>query len=445
MLAGEIDAAHAHVVVERPVHLHIDVVRVGARGGGAGDRAQLGDGVGKRAGDDARGGAWHRRVAVARGGGRDAHAPAVPLEIIVLGDGEGKLRRGRPLVVGLERDALLLAVIDVVPRLVVEDGRGAVEQARAIEDRLEAADGVFRVENIHRSAEVVAAAEDIEDLLVRDVEDRMRAVLGAPRRLLKKRRRHAHAEIVVGAAVFAHREGRARLEVDRAAERVRALVRRLALDELETLEHRAGDRLELEGPAVAERGERAAVHGDVAHGGAHAANVELVVQPLVGRAAGDAGEAHHDFARAHVRQVAKRIHRDHVLHVVGVALFGDHRGVALALAGDPERLEFVDARREVEVARDAVARGGDHRLARGVEAEVGNDELVRTGRHAVEHVAARVIGERREPQRRDRDGGALEGVARGGVAHGTGERARGIGRARGRDEQHSGGNQTQAG
>ena len=246
VLAGEIGAAGADVVVERAAGLQIDDVggdrhRIRRDGVGADD----GDLVGEGAGDDARGGSVGHG-GVASGLGDQAHGAAVALEVLVLRDIEGELRGVGPLVVGLEVNGLLLAVVVVVPRLVIPDGRGAVEQVGAVEDGLESAHRVFRIEHVERGAEVALATQDTEDLLVREVQDRVRAMLRTHRRLLQERRSPAHGKIVGGAAVLLHRERRARLEVDRAPERVGAFVGRLALDEFDCLEHRAGDRLQFE-------------------------------------------------------------------------------------------------------------------------------------------------------------------------------------------------------
>ena len=373
VFAVEVHAAHAHVVIERAVHLHIDIVRVGAGGGRARDRLQHRDGIRKQSGHNPRGGARHLRVAIAGRGGRHAHAPAMPLEVIVLRDGQGKLRRRRPLVVGLERDALLLAVIDIVPRLVVEDGGRTVEQAGAIKDRLKAAHGIFRVEHVDGGAEIAIAAENAEHLLVGDIENWVRTVVRTPRRLFEDIRCHAHAEIVGRAAVFLHTEGRAGLEIDRTAEGIGTFVGGLALDQLHALEHCAGDRLEFEAAVRAQRRERAAVDGHVVERGVHAADVEPIGESFISRTAGDAREPHDDFTRAHVRKVTESIHGDHVLHVVRIPLFRNHRGIALTLAGDLERLEFVDAGRQVEVAHSALTRAHVDHLADSIEADVGDD------------------------------------------------------------------------
>ena len=96
------------------------------------------------------------------------------------------------------------------------------------------------------------------------------------------------------------------------------------------------------------------------------------VWPFISRTAGDAREPHDDFTRAHVWKVTESIHGDHVLHVVRIPLFRNHRGIALTLAGDLERLEFVDAGRQVEVAHGALTRAHVDHLADSIEADVGD-------------------------------------------------------------------------
>jgi hypothetical protein len=72
---------------------------------------------------------------------------------------------------------------------------------------------------------------------------------------------------------------------------------------------------------------------------------------------------------------------------------GDHRRAALALAGDFERLELVDAGRELEVARRALPGGDVHLGPDRVEAKVGRDDLVVAGGHVRDVEPSRVIGE----------------------------------------------------
>ena len=266
-------------------------------------------------------------------------------------------------------------------------------------------------------------AEDAKNLLVGEVENGVGAVLGANGGLLEKRRSPAHAHVVGGAAVFPHAEGGAGLEVDGAAQGIRAFVGRLAFDEFKAFEHGARDGLKLEAAVGAEAREGAAVDGDVVERRVHAADVEAVGEAFIGGAAGDAGETLDDFAGTHVGQVAEGIHGDDVLHVGGVALFGDHGGIAFAFAGDLERLKFVDAGGEFEIAGDRLRGAHDQAAARGIEPDVGDDEFVGALGDAGERVAAGVVGERGEIERGDGDEGAGELVARGRVADSAGDGA----------------------
>ena len=161
---------------------------------------------------------------------------------------------------------------------------------------------VFAVERVYHDTEIALATGDIEDLGVADVEQRVAAVRFAEGNLGGKRRGPAHGEIVGDAAFFAHRERRAALEVDGAAEGVGALVGRVALDQFEALEHRAG---EIVDAALARhralRGEHRAVEGDVVERGAHAADGEAIDAVFEVERGRHAGEQDREFARAHVR------------------------------------------------------------------------------------------------------------------------------------------------
>jgi hypothetical protein len=107
---------------------------------------------------------------------------------------------------------------------------------------------------------------------VRDVDHRVHAVLFALRHLLGERRGHAGADAVRRTAAFAEIERRAAAQVDGAAERVGALVGRVALDEFEALEHRAAEIVQ-HGVAshAALAGELTAVERDAVEARAHAA------------------------------------------------------------------------------------------------------------------------------------------------------------------------------
>ena len=102
-------------------------------------------------------------------------------------------------------------------------------------------DGGLAVKESDRNAEVAAAAEGIEDFLVAEVGETMEATLLAEGNLLGERRGDAGRKRVGHATLLAHREGRAALEIDRAAKGVSAFVRSMTLDKLYLVEHRPGD------------------------------------------------------------------------------------------------------------------------------------------------------------------------------------------------------------
>ena len=180
-------------------------------------------------------------------------------------------------------------------------------------------------------------------------------------------------------------------------------------------------------------GEWRAVEGDAVEARADAADGETVDEVFVGRIAGDAGEADGDLGGIHVRQVSERIHGDDVLHVFGVALRGDGGGPALALTGDFEGVEFVDDAGEVEIARGAGGVVDGDGGARRIEADVGDDDLVRAGRERRENVAAGIVGEGAEAEGRDGDLRALEEITGGDIGDVAGE-GRGVSGGRGEEE-----------
>ena len=345
-----------------------------------------------------------------------------------------ELGGGREAVVGLEADAGLLAVVVIVPGAVVPEIGGLRGGVFEIAQGAEAADGVFGVEHVEGETEVALAAEEIEELLPADVEERVGAVFFAGGRLLGERGSVADTGTVGDTAALLHAERGAALEVDRAADGAGLFVGRVALGELHLVEHGTGEVVHVR--AAAERalaGERRAVESDAVEAGANAADGETVDEIFVGRIASDAGEADGHFGGIHVRQVSERIHGDDVLHVFGVALGGDGGGTALALAGDLEGVEFVDDARQVEIARGGGGVVDGDRGANRVEADVGDDDLVRAGRERRENVAAGIVGEGAEAEGRDGDLRALEEIAGGDVGDVTGEGGGGRG-GRGEEE-----------
>ena len=144
-----------------------------------------------------------------------------------------------------------------------------------------------------------------------------------------------------------------------------------------------------------------------------------------------AGQPHHDFARAHVGQVAERIHRHDVLHVVGVALRRDRERVTLALARDLEGVQTVDAAGKLKIPHHAVPATDRDLGANGIEPNIGCDDFVDAGRQAGEDKSTGVVGEGRQPSRGHLQLGAFEQIAGGGIADRAGDRADSLlGRAR---------------
>ena len=288
---------------------------------------------------------------------------------------------------------------------------------------------MFAVEQVHGHAEIPLAAEDIEDLLVAEVHERMRPMPVDEGDLLREGRLHAAGQIVGDAAFFLHAQRRTALQIDGAAQRIRAAIRRVPLGEFDLVEHRARVDVDLRraAQAVVAAREEHAVHRDGVQARTHPAHGEGGDEAGFIGHGGDAGQVDRDFARAHVRQIAERIHRRDVLEIGGVALRGDGGGPALALAGHLEPLEPVDARRQIEVLHGALPRAHGHGAAQGIETEVGDDDLVGARRHAGQHVAAGVVGERAQAERADLDAAALEQIGGRGVAHRTGDRAGGGG------------------
>src|SRR5688572_8547374 len=107
--------------------------------------------------------------------------------------------------------------------------------------------------------------------------------------MLHEGKRRADGRTVVDAALFLYTERRAAFEIDRAAERVGAFVRRVAFRQLELLEHRAGEIVDPRRArhAALAREERA-IDGDRVLAGSHAANGEAIDQPGGTELAGDA-------------------------------------------------------------------------------------------------------------------------------------------------------------
>ena len=412
--------------------------------GGGGHAAHLGEAVGV-AGRDAGGGG-------VGGGGDDLVGEGAQLQRAAVGDVgvvvnrvELELRRGREAVFSFQVQTPLLAVgVEILGAVVPQEGgllRGVLEIARG--EKI--CDDVFAVEDIQGDAEITGPAEDIEDLLVREVEHGVGAVGLAQGNLLGERRGGASAEAVGGAAFFLQTERGAALEIDRAAEGVGPFVGRVAFHELELVEHRAAEIIE-HGVArhAALTGEQSAIEGDGVEAGTHAADGEAGVGAGVVGIAGDPGEANRDLGGIQVGKITEGIGGDDVLEVVGVACGGDGGGIALAFAPDLEGVEFVDARGEIEIPRCGLVGGDGDSGALAIEAEVGDDEFVGAGGNGAEDVAAGFVREGGEAERGNLDAGALEQIAGaeiGDVARDGG----GVGGGRDGERQENAGNKAQTG
>ena len=437
VLGADIAAAETIEEVIRACHRDVD-----RRGG---DGAHGGDAVGV-AGLDAGSGVGGRADGGIEddltGEGADVVLAAENFRVIDVAREERELRRGAEAVVDLGRDVFLAAVIIDVAGAVIPEVIGLRSGVLEIALRGEPAECGLGVEEADVDAEVAAAAKRVEHFLVAEVGEGVDALLLAEGNLLGERRRDAGGERVGDAAFFAHGERRAALEIDGAAEGIGALVGRVALDELDLIEHRAGDVVhENRAAGAALAGEHGAIHRDGIEAGGHAADGEAGEISAGVEFAVDAGEADGDFAGVHVGEIAERVGGGDVLEVFGVACGGDGGGAALPLAGDFEGVEFVDARGEIEVADGGLIGGDGDGGARGVEAGVGDDEFVGAGGDCRQEVAAGVVDEGGDAERGNFDAGALQEVAGGEIGDVAGDRGGegGGGEEEGEGEKERGG------
>ena len=210
----------------------------------------------------------------------------------------------------------------------------------------------------------------------------------------------------------------------------------MALGDFDLLEHRSSDVVDdrsASGRALG--GQQGTIHCHDIETRRHAANREAEAVAGIVKVADHPGKPHRHFARVEVGQIAELIHRDHILHVVGVAFRGDGRSKSLALPGHLEGVEFVDLGRQVEIADNCSPRWDVDRDTDRIESGIRHRHCMRTGRQRREHIAAGRIRKRLPAQRLDPDPGAFEEIAGGDVAHVASER----GSARERGDQSTGG------
>ena len=137
-----------------------------------------------------------------------------------------------------------------------------------------------------------------------------------------------------------------------------------------------------------------------------------------------AGHVAEKFADIAVGHDAEGVGGDRLDEHVGFFLLVDRGGVALGLGGDGEGTEFVDPRGEREILSGLGAGGDGHATFLGVEAGVGDDEIVGTGSETGERIRAVAIGEDRAVGAVDLDLGAIKEKTRALIRNGACNRAR---------------------
>ena len=142
------------------------------------------------------------------------------------------------------------------------------------------------------------------------------------------------------------------------------------------------------------RGQRSAIHGNPVHDIRLPSNGDAAHRAVVTHQARRPGQTHDQFSSAHVRQEAKLVDRRDVLHILGVALGRDRSCYALALARDFKRIEPIDGRCELDPERVQPTQLDLHCFPNRFQPDVGNRDLVGSGRQLAQHEPAVGIGHR---------------------------------------------------
>ena len=323
------------------------------------------------------------------------------------------------------------AVVVVILRAVIPDVGGLRIGLLVIAIGAEETKGVFAVEGVDRDSQVFGvAAENGEFFDVGTVEERVSAAHLTQRDLLGEPRGLARREVVTHAAFLALIEGGFGFEIYAATEGIDAAVGGLALGELEGFEHVAREGGHARVAVLrTKRGHAAAVDADRGHAGAHAADADNFYDFVSGITKGHTRQADGELGGVHIRQVGERIHGRDVLEVIGVALLGHRGGKPLFDASDLEGIQHQHRARQDEVAHGGLAGRNDDWDRLGVEARVGDHEIVgASGR--VQKVATGVVHEGAEVERGDFNFSADQTVAGGFIGHGadddTSSRGRGF-------------------
>ena len=186
VFTAEIDQVRFDNITVRSVREDVDLR--------AGNGPHLRDLV-REAGHNPRGRGIRDRVGVA-GVGAGVEGATKPLDVVVHGQVERKLRVEREAVVRLHVHAPLLAVVEILPRLIAPQVGGGRHRVLILVRHPISTHGVLTVEKVHRHAEIALATQNAEHLLVTEREEGMRAVLLSQRDLLRERRGDAHRRAV---------------------------------------------------------------------------------------------------------------------------------------------------------------------------------------------------------------------------------------------------------
>ena len=146
--------------------------------------------------------------------------------------------------------------------------------------------------------------------------------------------------------------------------------------------------------------------------------IETPTTPIPGQKTGTSG------LRKKTKEFASGSYLANWVQALFNSLGGDLAGASLGLGGDGEGTEFVDPRGEREILSGLGAGGDGHATFLGVEAGVGDDEIVGTGSETGERIRAVAIGEDRAVGAVDLDLGAIKEKTRALIRNGACNRAR---------------------
>ena len=337
----------------------------------------------------------------------------------------GRARRDAVVGAGAERGDE--AIVGAAGARVVAQVGGRVDGV-FVEERAP----VVRVNHLlvgraEHDAEVAMSAERIEHLGVAEARVGAERVVGKIVVPLRERGEIAAARGIGDASALRLLQRRTGLEVELAAERIGALVGRLARDDFDLLIHRAGERMQRGRAPVATdagRGHAVDVQARVARG--LAANADVVDEViLIGRER-DAGQARHEFADVLSRKNTPLVEGGDVFNVGSIPLLRDRERLPLLHRLDRKRLHREHVGR-LHFDVDLGGRTARHRdlLARIGKPAVADHEIDDPAGHALENETARAVGEFRGIDRRDGYRGALERIVRARAGHGAGQGARG--------------------